>query len=212
MGMRLFRRHLGERWSLPAIVGQRVRLFLLAVFMASRFGSNLLAAPRTVVNEAAIASVQFVGSGDFCGDQLPTDCGLALKVTFVNGTTRLIQKESWAGAINGYDISADRLSLRWDLVDAEPGPAIHGFITGVDGFRAGHRIHAFECGHIGNYLGSHFAAGGKWIVISCGDYHQVGDGVQLLMDVASGRQIGRVDPNPQGEIPKTAPKWARDEP
>jgi hypothetical protein len=191
------------------MAGQYLRRFMLIALLALGFGSNVLAAPRSA-NGEAIASVQLIGSGDFCLDRDPSQCGISLQVKFVNGTIRLIQKESWAGAIQGYDISADRLSLRWDLVDAEPGPAVNGFITGVDGFRAGNRIHSFECGHIGNYLGSHFAAGGKWIVISCGDYHQEGDGVQLLMDVASGRRIGRVDPNARGEIPKGAPKWARD--
>ena len=183
------------------------KLFFLAAFFASQSNNTLLAAPLTAIGNSDIISVQVLGSSDFCKDQ--AQCGNALKITFANGRTRLIRKEDWAAAIWGYLISEDHLSLSWFLADTELDR--DGRISRVDAFRSGSLVHSFDCGHFGTSVNSYFAEHGKWLVLSCSDYHQEGYGIRLLMDVVSGRQISQIRSNEHGETPRGAPRWAQHE-
>jgi len=196
---------------------QRACLFILAALLALNYGNILLAAPQTHPSNAAIASVQVLDDGDFCKaqasqpapDGLPEQCGSALRVSFFNGRSLLIKKESWAAAIWGYEISEDRLSLIWFLMDKQE--SINGDLLGTRALRVGNQIHSFDCGHVGNELDNYFVERGRWLVLSCGGFHQEGYAARLLFDVASGHKISQINSNEQGETPKGAPHWAQHE-
>jgi hypothetical protein len=190
-------------------------LFYLASFFVLNSDNVVLAAPRRAANNAAIGSVQVLDVGDFCRDRVSQpagpdgQCGNALKVIFVNGKSLVIQKESWAAAIWGYEISDDHLSLIWFLLDKQE--FFNGDVLATRAFRVGHQIHAFDCEHVGNELDHYFAERGRWLVLSCGAFHQLGYAARLLFDVASGHKISQINATEQGETPRGAPHWAQHE-
>lgn len=197
------------------MASQSAGLFILSALFALNYENILFAAPQTAASDAAVASVQVFDRGNFCKaqvsqpapDRVPEQCGTALRVIFVNGRSLLIQKESWSAAIWGYEISEDHLSLIWFLLDKQKSN--NGDVLGARALRVGNQIHSFDCGHVGNELDYYFAERGRWLVLSCGGFHEEGYAARLLFDVASGHQISQINSNEQSGTPKGAPHWAQ---